>query len=314
MMEKKLGLATRDVYGKTLVELGRKNPDIVVLDADLSKSTKSYEFSKTFPERFFNVGIMEANLAGVASGLAACGKIPFISSFATFLISKSYDQLRMGVAFSELNVKVVGSHGGISVGEDGASQMSIEDFALTTSLPGFVVLNPSDEFCARALVEQTAEYQGPVFMRTGRPKAPIVHNAQTQFKIGKAVRVREGKDVSLIATGLLVYEALAAAEELAKQGIQASVVDFHTIKPLDEAMLIEEAKKTGHFVVAEEHQIWGGLGSAVARFVSTRQPCRMEFVAIQDTFAESGQPDELLEKYQLTAPAIIKAAKRTLGK
>ncbi len=312
-MEKKLGAATRDAYGKALVELGKKNPNVVVLDADLSKSTKTADFAKAFPDRFFDVGIMEAHMCGLASGLAACGKIPFASSFATFLISKGYDQLRMGAAFSELNVKMVGSHGGISVGEDGTSQMSIEDFALTTSMPGFVVLNPSDEFCCRALTEQAAEINHPVFMRTGRPKAPIVHTAETKFKIGKGVKVRDGKDVLIVATGLLVWEALAAAEELAKSGVQASVVDMHTIKPLDEELLIAEAKKTGHVVVAEEHQIWGGLGSAVARLLSVHVPCKMEFVAIQDTYAESGQPDELLEKYGLTHPAVTKAVKKVLS-
>lgn len=313
-MEKKLGLATRDAYGKEIVEIGKTHPNVVVLDADLSKSTKSESFFKAFPERSFNVGIMEANLCGVASGLAACGKIPFISSFATFLISKGFDQLRMGVSFSELNVKVIGSHGGISVGEDGASQMSIEDISLTTSLPGFVVMIPSDEFAARALVRQAADYVGPVFIRTCRPKAPIVHNEKTEFKIGKGIRLASGKDVTLVATGLLVFEALQAAETLKKEGIEAGVIDLNTIKPLDEALLIEESRKTGHMVVAEEHQIWGGLGSAVARVLSQHAPCKMEFVAIQDTFAESGQPEELLEKYHLTSPAIVKAAKKVLQK
>lgn len=311
-MEKKLGSATRDVYGKVLVELGKKNPNIVVLDADLSKSTKSYDFSKAFPDRFINVGIMEANMCGVAAGLAGSGKIPFISSFASFLISKGYDQLRMAVAYSGTNVKVVGSHGGISLGEDGASQMSIEDFALTTSLPGFTVLNPSDEFCAKALIEQSADHPGPVFIRTGRPKAPIVHTADTKFKIGKGVKLRDGKDVLIVATGLLVFEALQAAEDLAKEGINAAVVDMHTIKPLDEELLKAEAQKTGRVVVCEEHQIWGGLGSAVSRFLSTTAPCKMGFVAIQDTYAESGQPDELLAKYGLTAPNIFRAVKKIL--
>ena len=311
-MEKKLGKATRDAYGLAIVEIGRKNPDVVVLDADLSKSTKSAGFQAAFPDRFFNVGIQEANMVGVASGLAAAGKIPFICSFATFLISKGYDQLRMAVAFPELNVKVVGSHGGISVGEDGASQMSIEDLALTTSLPNFVVMVPCDEFSTRALVMQAAEHKGPVFIRTCRPKAPIVHNEKSDFKIGKGVLLREGKDVTIVAAGLLVFEALQAAENLSKQGIQAGVIDMHTIKPLDRELLVREAKKTGHLVVAEEHQIWGGLGSAVATAVSQEAPCRMEFVAIQDTFAESGLPDELLVKYGLTAPNVEAAAKRVL--
>lgn len=313
-MEKKLGKATRDAYGAALVELGKLHPNIVVLDADLSKSTKSYDFSKSFPDRFFNVGIMEANMVGVASGLAACGKIPYISSFATFLISKGYDQLRMAVAFSEVDVKVIGSHGGISIGEDGASQMSIEDIALTCTLPGFTVMNPSDEFCTRALVLESATYKGSVFIRTGRPKAPIVHSAETKFKIGKGVQLKEGKDITFVANGLLVYEALHAADELAKQGISASVIDMHTVKPLDEELLLKEAKKTGHFVVAEEHQIWGGLGSAVATYLSKACPSKMEFVAIQDTFAESGLGDELMEKYGLTSSAIVKAAKKVLGK
>lgn len=311
-MEKKLGKATRDAYGQVLIEIGKNNPDVVVLDADLSKSTKTGDFAKAFPDRFINVGIQEANLAGVASGLAASGKIPFISSFATFLISKSFDQLRMGVAFSELNVKVVGSHGGISVGEDGASQMSIEDYALTCVLPYFTVMVPADEFATKALVTQAAAHPGPVFIRTCRPKAPLIYNAESKFEIGKGVRLRQGKHLTLVATGLLVFEALQAAEILQKEGIEASVIDLHTLKPLDEALLIEEAKKTGHMVVAEEHQIWGGLGSAVARVVSENAPCKMGFVAIQDTFAESGSPDELLEKYGMTASNIVKVAKRTL--
>jgi transketolase len=313
-VEKKLGKATRDAYGETLVEIGRMNPEVVVLDADLSKATKSVIFSEKFPERFFNVGIQEANLVGVAVGLASCGKIPFISSFASFLISKGFDQLRMGVAFSELNVKVVGSHGGISVGEDGASQMSIEDIALMTSLPGFAVIVPSDEISTRALVLETAKYLGPVYIRTGRPKAPVIYKAGTDFKIGKGVRLREGKDLTIIANGLEVFEALEAAERLADDGINASVIDMHTVKPLDTELILEEAKRTGHVLVAEEHQIWGGLGSAVATFLAKKHPCKMGFVAIQDTFAESGKAEELLEKYGLTHPHIIKAAKKLLGR
>ena len=313
-MEKKLGKATRDAYGQVLVELGKENPNVVVLDADLSKSTKTADFGKAFPDRFFNVGIMEANMVGVASGLAACGKIPFVSSFACFLICKTYDQLRMGVAFSELNVKVVVSHGGISIGEDGASQMSIEDLALAMTLPGFAVMVPCDEFEARALIRQAAEHKGPVFVRTCRPKTTIIHNAGTRFEIGKGIQLREGKDITLVANGLLVFEALQAAEVLAQQGVDAGVVEIHTVKPLDEELLIREAKKTGHVVVAEEHQIWGGLGSAVARVLAEKAPCRMEFVAINDTYAESGEPDAIFDKYGLSSPHIVKASKRALGK
>ncbi len=313
-MERKLGKATRDAYGEALLEIAKTHPEVVVMDADLSKATKSVIFAQKFPERFINVGIQEANLVGVAVGLASCGKIPFISSFASFLISKGFDQFRMGVAFSELNVKVVGSHGGISVGEDGASQMAIEDIALMTSLPFFTVIVPSDEVATRALTLETAKHVGPVYIRTGRPKAPVVHKAGTEFKIGKGVRVREGKDLTIIANGLEVFEALEAAERLADDGISASVIDMHTVKPLDTELILEEAKRTGHVLVAEEHQIWGGLGSAVATFLAKKHPCKMGFVAIQDTFAESGKSDELLEKYGLTHPHITKAAKKLLGR
>ena len=313
-MERKLGKATRDAYGEALLEIAKLHSEVVVLDADLSKATKSVIFADKFPERFINVGIQEANLVGVAAGLASCGKIPFISSFASFLVSKGFDQFRMGVAFSELNVKVVGSHGGISVGEDGASQMAIEDVALMTSLPGFVVVVPSDEICTRALTLEAAKYVGPVYIRTGRPKAPMVHKAATDFKLGKGIRLREGKDLTIIANGLEVFEALEAAERLADEGISASVIDMHTVKPLDTELILEEAKRTGHVLVAEEHQIWGGLGSAIATFLGKKHPCKMGFVAIQDTFAESGKSDELLEKYGLTYPHIIKAAKKILGR
>ena len=313
-MERKLGKATRDAYGEILLEIAKLHPEVVVMDADLSKATKSVIFADKFPERFINVGIQEANLVGVAVGLASCGKIPFISSFASFLVSKGFDQFRMGVAFSELNVKVIGSHGGISVGEDGASQMAIEDIALMTSLPFFTVVVPSDEACTRALVLETAKHIGPVYIRTGRPKAPIVHKAGTEFKIGKGIRLREGKDLTIIANGLEVFEALEAAERLADDGISASVIDMHTVKPLDTDLILEEAKRTGHVLVAEEHQIWGGLGSAIATFLAKKHPCKMGFVAIQDTFAESGKSDELLEKYGLTYPHIIRTAKKILGR
>lgn len=313
-VEKKLGAATRDAYGKALLELGKENPKIVVLDADLSKSTKTGMFGEAFPGRFFNCGIQEANLVGVASGLAASGLIPFASSFACFLACKGYDQIRMSIAFPNLNVKLVASHGGISVGEDGASQQSIEDFALMTSFPNFTVMVPADEVSARELVFQAADYKGPVYMRTGRPKAPILYASDQKFQIGKAVRLRDGKDVALVACGLLVFEALKAHEMLAEKGISASVVDLHTLKPLDEALLLEEAKRTCAVVTCEEHQIWGGMGSAVSRFLSAHHPVVQEFVAIQDTYAESGTPDELLEKYGLTASHIARAAERALSR
>lgn len=253
-------------------------------------------------------------MVGVASGLAASGKIPFVSSFACFVACKAYDQLRMSVAFSELNVKVVASHGGISVGEDGASQQSIEDFALMSSLPGFVVMSPSDAFQAKALVREAVRHKGPVYIRTGRPKAPLLYDDKHRFEIGKGVRLREGKEISLVANGLLVFEALLAEETLRQEGIEASVIDLHTIKPLDQDLLIEEARRTHAFVVCEEHQIWGGLGSAVARLLSQEIPIPIEFVAIRDTYSESGKPDELFKKYGLTASHIVQAAKRVLAK
>lgn len=313
-MEKKLGSATRDAYGETLLEFGRENPDVVVLDADLSKSTKTAAFGEKFPDRFFNVGIQEADMVGIAAGLASSGKIPFVSSFACFVTCKAYEQLRMAVAFPELNVKIVASHGGISVGEDGASQQSIEDFALMSSLPGFVVINPSDALQTKALVREAAKHKGPVYIRTGRPKAPILYNEKSRFAIGKGIRLREGKDVTLVANGLLVFEALVAEEKLKAEGIEASVIDLHTLKPLDQELLLEEAHRTHAMVVCEEHQIWGGLGSAVARLISQELPVPMEFVAIQDTYAESGKPEELFQKYGLTASHIVEAAKRVLAK
>jgi len=292
--------------------LGRKYQEIVVLDADLSKSTKSALFAKEFPERFFNFGIAEANMVGTASGLAASGKIPFCSSFACFLLCRAYDQIRMCVAFPELNVKLVGSHGGITVGEDGASQHAIEDIALATSLPGFTVIVPADEFATRALVEAAALYRGPVYIRLGRPRAPIVYDENSQFEIGKAVILREGRDCTIIANGFMVIEALEAAEALMAEGLEAGVIDMHTVKPLDEVAVERAARQTGAIVTAEEHQIWGGLGSAVARVLARRYPVPMEFVAINDTYAESGKPEELLKKYGLTAADIARAVRKVV--
>ena len=311
-VEKKLGLATRDAYGKALAELGKTNPNIIVLDGDLAKSTKTDNFRKVFPDRFFNVGIAEANMVGIAAGLASSGKIPFISSFACFMMCKGYDQFRMSVAFPNLNVKVVASHGGISVGEDGASQQSIEDFALATSLPNFIVISPADEVSTEVLVKKLAAHKGPVFMRTGRPKVPVVYKQGIDFEIGRGVKLRKGRDLTIIANGLLVFEALQAAEDLSEKGIQAAVVDIHTIKPIDRDLIKAQAQETGAIVTCEEHQIFGGLGSIVSEVVTGEAPVPMEFVAIRDTYAESGTPDELLERYGLTASHIAKAAERVL--
>ncbi len=309
-----MGAATRDAYGKALVELGKELPDVVVLDADLSKSTRTDQFGKAYPGRFIDIGIQESNLVGIAAGLASCGKIPFISSFACFLMCKGYEQLRMGVAFPGLNVKVVTSHGGISVGEDGASQQSVEDFALALTLPNFSVIVPSDEFATRALVKKCATHKGPVYIRTGRSKAPILYNEKSSFEIGKGVRLRTGKDVCLVGTGLMTFEALAAADILKEKGIEASVLDIHTLKPLDTQLLLEEARRTKAFVVAEEHSIIGGLGSVVSQALSRNFPAPIEFVAVQDTYAESGKPEELFEKYGLTSQKIAEAAHKVISR
>lgn len=314
--ERKMGAATRDAYGKAIAEVGKSNPNVIVLDADLAKSTKTDVFAKAHPDRFFDCGIQEANMAGIASGLATTGFIPCMSSFATFLMCKTYDQLRMSVAFPELNVKAVGSHCGISIGEDGASQQSIEDIALAASLPNFVVLGPCDEFETAGLTAKMVAHKGPVFMRTGRPKAPLVYSASdvSKFEIGKGILLKDGSSVAIFANGLLVFEALVAADKLAEKGINASVVDIHTIKPLDRELVVAQAKKCGAVVTAEEHSIYGGLGSIVAKVLSEECPTPIEYVAVQDTYAESGTPDGLMEKYGLTAAGIITACEKVISK
>jgi len=311
-LELKMGAATREAYGQALVELGRNNTDVVALDADLMKSTYSAKFAKEFPDRFWTVGIAEANMVGIACGLALSGKIPFASSFAVFLIDKGYDQLRMCAAYPHANAKFVGSHGGISIGEDGPSQQAVEDYALACALAGFVVLSPSDEFCARALVHRMAEHVGPVYMRTGRPKAPVIYSEKDTFQIGKANIHGNGSDVAIIACGLEVAYALQAQAQLEEEGINARVLDMHTLKPLDEPAIATAARECGAIVCAEEHLLDGGLGSRVAAAVARTQPVPMEFVGIQNTYAESGTPDELMEKYGLTAPYIADAVRRVM--
>ena len=313
-LDLKMGVATREAYGQALVELGRKNPNVVALDADLAKSTFSAKFQKEFPDRFFTCGIAEADMVGIAGGLALAGKLPFASSFAVFLCDKGYDQLRMCVAYPRVNAKFVGSHGGISIGEDGPSQMAVEDYALMSALAGFVVLNPSDEFCARALVHRMAEHDGPVYMRTGRPKAPIIYGPGDSFEIGKAKQHGDGRDVAIIACGLEVGYALQAQAQLEDEGIHARVLDMHTIKPVDETAVAQAAKECGAIVTAEEHLLDGGLGSQVARAAARTHPVPIEFVGIQNTYAESATPDQLMEKYGLTAPYIVKAARAALDR
>jgi len=310
-IEVKFGKATRDAYGDALAELGAKNDKIVVLDADLSKSTKSNVFAKKFPERFVNCGIAEANMVGAAAGFASSGLIPFASSFASFLVCKSFDQIRMSIANPHLNVKLIGSHGGISLGEDGASQQSVEDISLACALPEFTVLLPADEVSTKELTKLISEFEGPVFMRTGRPKAPIIYKEGEQFELGKAKLVRDGKDVTVVANGLLVMEALLAADELEKENISVRVVDVHTIKPIDTEMLEKCARETGAIVTAEEHLIGGALSGHVALAVSNTCPVPMEFVGL-NSYAESGPAEELMEKYGLTSKEIVKAIRKVL--
>src|SRR3954469_5410739 len=309
--EIKLGAATREAFGRTLVELGRENKDIVVVDADLSKSTMTTYFAKEFPDRFFSCGIAEANMVGVGAGLAMAGKIPFVASFSVFVVNKGFEQMRIGAAYGRSNLKVVGTHSGISIGEDGPSQMSVEEIALACSLPGFLVFSPADEVSMKAIVHLATEHVGPVFIRAGRVKAPIIYQADHKFEIGKAVQLTDGKDVTIIATGLLVSEALKAAEQLGAQGIAARVLDFHTIKPLDNDAIAKASKDTGAIVVAEEHLVDGGLGVRVAQAAALSNPCVMEFVGLTK-YAESGSPDELLDKYGMRASAIIDAVKRAV--
>jgi len=309
--ELKLGLATREAFGQALVELGRENPDVVAVDADLSKSTFTHLFAKEFPERFFSCGIAEANMVGVAAGLAAAGKIPFAASFASFAVNKGFEQMRVLVAYPNENVKIVGTHAGISIGEDGPSQMAVEDISLACSLPGFVVLSPADEICMKAMVRAAAAHSGPVYIRAGRPKAPVVYPAGQTFEIGRAEWLREGKDLAILATGLMVSQALLAADQLESEGISAAVVDFCTIKPLAREAIVRAAS-TGAIVVAEEDLVDGGLGVRVAQAAAETCPCPMEFVGIRDTYAESATPEQLLDKYGLLARDICAAARRVL--
>lgn len=308
------GAATRDAFGETLRVLGRENPNLVVVDGDLSNSTRTEYFAKEFPERFFNVGIAESNLIGVASGLAASGKDVAAASFACFLLCNAYDQIRMGIAYPRLNIKLIGSHSGITVGEDGPSQMGIEDIALATSFPNFTVLVPADALSAEALTRAMFDTNGPCYLRTGRPKAPVVYEKGAYFRIGAANQLRDGDDVAIIACGLMVAAALEAADELTRRGIQARVIDMHTVKPLDEVSIQRACEETNGIVCAEEHLLDGGLGSAVARVVAERHPAPMAFIGIRNTYAESGEPDALLRKYQLTALDIMEAAERVMSR
>jgi transketolase len=311
--ELKMGAATREAFGKTLAELGKDNPNIVVGDADLTKSTMTTYFGKEFPDRLFECGIAEANMVAIGAGLALAGKIPFVSSFSAFVLTKGFEQLRVLAAYPNVNLKVVGTHSGISIGEDGPSQMSVEDLALAGALPNFTVLSPADEVATRWAVRWAAENFGGVFIRCGRVKAPIIYNSDAKFEIGKAVELLPGSDITLVATGLLVAEAIKAAEQLDAEGISARVLDIHTIKPIDEEALSRAAKETGALVVAEEHLVDSGLGARVAQALARTCPAPVEFVGLSG-YAESGSPDELLDKYGMRASNILEAARRALAR
>ena len=303
-------IATRDSYGNALVELGKEHEEIVVLDADLAGSTKTGVFRKAFPERHFNAGIAEANMVGIAAGMAACGKVPFISSFAMFIAGRAYEQLRNGVGYPQLNVKIGASHAGISVGEDGATHQCNEDIALMRNIPGMTVICPSDDVEAKAAVKAAYALNGPVYIRLGRLAVPVINDHDDyKFEIGKGSVLREGKDVTIIATGLCVAATMEAAEMLAADGIDAKVINIHTIKPLDDELVVAAAKETGKIVTVEEHSVIGGLGSAVCDCLCEKYPTPVKKVGINDVFGESGPALKLLEKYGLDGKGIYESVK-----
>ena len=313
---KKIGLEygppTRNAFGEALMQIGEENPNLVVVDGDVGNSTRTYHFGDAFPDRFFNVGIAESNLVGTASGMWASGKDVVAASFAAFLMFNAYDQIRMSIAFPNANVKLVGSHSGINIGQDGPSQMAIEDIALAAALPNFTVIMPADAHAAKAATRQMFDVDGPVYLRTMRPKVPVLYDNEFDFQIGKANQLRDGTDITLIACGLMVAVALEAADTLSKDGIEARVLDMHTLKPLDEDTVEKAARETGAIVTVEEHVLNGGLGAAVAQIVVERHPVRMGFVGIDNTYAESGEPEALLTKYGLMPDDVVQKAHKTL--
>lgn len=305
-------MATRQAYGKALVELGAKMPNLVVMDADLSKSTMTAEFGKAYPERFFNMGIAEQNLYGAAAGLALSGKVVCASTFAMFATGRAFEIIRNSIGYTKANVKICATHAGITVGEDGASHQTFEDIALMRTIPGMTVINPSDGVSAKKLLQQAVEMYGPCYVRLGRAAVPVFYEENAEITLGKANTVRDGRDVTVIATGIMVNEAVIAAEQLAAEGIDVRVIDIHTIKPIDSEAIIKAAQETKAIVTAEEHSVIGGLGSAVAEVVVRNAPVKMAMVGQQDTYGESGKPDQLKEKYGMTAKDIAAAVKSVL--
>ena len=309
-MSELVKIATRESYGNALVVLGADHEDLVVLDADLAAATKTSIFQKAFPDRHIDCGIAECNMIGIAAGLAATGKVPFASSFAMFAAGRAFEQIRNSVGYPKLNVKIGATHAGISVGEDGATHQCNEDIALMRTIPGMVVINPCDDVEAKAAIKAAYEYEGPVYLRFGRLATPILNDANTyEFKIGKGITLKEGKDVTIIATGLCVAESLDAANKLSECGIDAGVINIHTIKPLDEDLVISAAKATGKIVTVEEHSVIGGLGSAVCDCICENAPCKVLKIGINDVYGESGPAVKLLEKYGLTSDGIFEKVK-----
>lgn len=307
-------IATRQAYGKALVEFGA-NSNLIVMDADLSKSTNTAAFRKQYPDRFINMGIAEANMMSTAAGLSACGKTVFASSFAMFAAGRAFEQVRNSIAYPKLNVKIGATHAGITVGEDGATHQCLEDIALMRSLPGMVVLNPADAAETRAAVKAAIEHDGPVYLRLGRLAVPqLFDDSDVPFELGKGVQLRDGSDVTVVATGLMVFEALKAAEQLQEENIDVRVIDIHTIKPLDEEIIVKAAEETGCIVTAEEHNIIGGLGSAVAEVLCEHCPVPMKRIGVRDAFGRSGKPNELMERYHLTAEDIVDAARKAMAR
>lgn len=307
-------IATRESYGRTLAELGKEHEDFLVLDADLAGSTKTAVFRKAFPERHINCGIAEQNMIGVAAGIAATGRVAFASSFAMFAAGRAYEQIRNSVGYPQLNVKIAATHGGISVGEDGATHQCNEDFALMRTIPGMVVMVPSDDVEAEAMVRAAYAHNGPVYMRFSRLATPVFNNPETyKFEIGKAITMREGKDVAIIAAGLPVASAMEAAEKLAAEGIEARVIDMHTIKPLDEEAVLRAAKEIGKIVTVEEHSVIGGLGSAVAEVLAEQCPAKLKRVGVYDRYTESGPAEALIHHYGLDGEGVYSAVKAFLA-
>jgi transketolase len=306
--------AMREAYGEALVELGRTNPDVVVLDADVASSSRSILFKQAFPDRFFNIGIAEANMVGIASGLATSGKIPFVNTFAFLLALRAADPVRSLVAYNHLNVKLAGAYGGFSDSYDGASHQAIEDVSVMRTLPNMTVVVVADEFQARQAVFAAAELQGPVYLRLSRAEVPPIYSADSKFEIGKGIVLREGSDVTIIANGYMVTKALQAADLLAIEGIKAEVVDMHTVKPIDANLILQSGHKTGALVTVEEHSIYGGLGSAVAEVLAGALPLPLEILGIKDVFGESGAYEAILSKHGLDKTAVVNAAKKAIAR